>query len=338
MKLNNSIKTIILSLIILISPMVFSEDKIIGEVIKIRGKAYRIQEGETSRHPLAVNSKIYLKDQVNTLASSFVKIKMKDRTKINIAQKSHFEFKDFELSDDRRTTVYQLISGKIRAHVQGTIGKNNTVKFGTRLVSIGVRGTEFLTNAYMASGKPTTDGVLLEGKIDADISKLEIGPKNAKLEPGQAFNSTKIKNTGDLSSIKNLSPESLSSLNANAEGFLPNFQAPDGKFLDMDSVIQSAFKSVGEALPSVRAVGTVGSIAVSTLIGKEKEKPVPVVIRKTNKNTDKALKDEPEDIRDAILRQKELRAKNVCFYWFYKPIPGRGGLERFRREEECQDD
>ena len=330
------IRMISISLLLLFCSSAFSNEKEIGEVLVIRGQVFRVPMGENSRLPLKVNSKIYLKDQVNTLPSSFVRIKMKDETKINLGPNSHFEFKDFEYGKEKRNTVYQLIRGKIRAHVQGVQGKRDNVKFGTRLVAIGVRGTEFLTNAYEAAGKPTTDGVLLEGKIDADISKLEVTSKNAQIKPGQAFNSSQIKSTGDLSSIKNLSPESLSQLKANPEGFLPNFQAPDGTFIDMDKAIQNAFKAVGQVLPAAGAA--IGALAMGMTGAEDEKKEAPVIVRKTNENTDKALKDEPEDIRTAILKQKEFRAKNVCFYWFYKPIPGRGGLERFRREEDCEDD
>ena len=49
------------------------------------------------------------------------------------------------------------------------------------------------------------------------------------------------------------------------------------------------------------------------------------------------LKNEPWDIRDAVMNREKYRKEDKCVYYFYKSIPGAGELERFRRERDCDE-
>lgn len=320
-------------ILLLLSLNAFASNPV-GTVGKLRGKVFKVQQDAQQRENLKVGDSLFEGDHINTLDASFTKLNLIDGTTISVGPNSHFQIKELNLGDDSRHSNFNILKGRIRALIKKIPNnKEDQVHFNSKVVSIGVRGTEILMNNYLVKGAPVDDVALLEGKVSANLENIDFPQNNLDLKPGQAFNSNELAQTKSLDSVKTLSPENLDYLKANPDNFLPNLQLPSGQFLD----VAKSF-SVPTAVPISLPIPTVPTVESKN----EKETvAVPVAIKSNNNNnanTTKALKDEPWDIRDAILNQMKLAKENECFYWFYKPIPGRGGLERFRRQEECDED
>ena len=73
------------------------------------------------------------------------------------------------------------------------------------------------------------------------------------------------------------------------------------------------------------------------VVASPPEKMPKKVKSKSNKGFQYNLKEEPWDIRDAVMNRKKNKAQNRCFYFFYKTLPGSGKPERFRRERDCDE-
>ncbi len=301
----------------------------IGKITKLNGKVYRVADGEENRIALQIGSDVFEGDHVNTLERSFAKLEMVDGSKILVGPSSHFHLKEADYSGDRRQNSFDLLKGKIRANISKA-QSDEEIQFNSRVVSIGVRGTEFLINSYDVIGKASEDIALLEGKVNANLEKIDFPQNNVDLNPGQVFNSNELAQTQSLDSIKTLSPKDLTKLKMNPESFLPEIQMPNGTFKNPGDLMRPLIepRQIPVAVP-ISLTPTVGAIAVA----KDKK-----IVSSKNPNTNKNLKDEPWDIRDAILNQEKMSQENKCYFWFYKPIPGRGGLERFRRVENCDED
>jgi hypothetical protein len=311
----------------------------IGEIIKTKGSVYKIVQGEEQRIEVKVGDKILEGDQINTLIKSFTKISLIDGSNIVVGPNSLFHIKELNVDQDKRQNKFDILKGKIRAKINTVKEGKDEILFNSRVVSIGVRGTEFLINSYDVKGLPSDDVALLEGKVNANLEKIDFPQNNIDLDPGQAFNSNKLSQTKSLDSIQTLSAEDLEYLKKNPESFLPELQLPSGEFRNFDKPLTSSASvslptaAVAVPISAIPVLAGAGSVAAASKVVAPKRKQ-----KSGNPNTDKLLKDEPWDIRDAILNQAKLAKENECFYWFYKPIPGRGGLERFRREEACDDD
>lgn len=212
----------------------------IGKVIKIRGKAYEKRMGKNFKDELKLNSPLYEGSIVNTMNSSFLKIEMNDKTRITLGQKSKIEIQKFQINK-ARNTFYHILAGKIRANIRKSIDKGDKVKFKAHYASIGVRGTSFLTNVYKVNGKPSADVLLMEGSVDADISKANLSTKSTTLKKGQLMNSTLIKGDGNLNSVKTLSDNQIKTLLANEDSFLPNYLDKDGNIRNIDKIFKDRF-------------------------------------------------------------------------------------------------
>lgn len=111
---------------------------------------------------------VYLHDKITTGISSFAHITMLDDTILNIGPNSEFQIDAFELTDKtniaKRTGIYNLINGFIRANFTKRSDNNLTIK--TKTVAMGIRGTTFTIWTGLVNGKPTTSFNLLEGKVE----------------------------------------------------------------------------------------------------------------------------------------------------------------------------
>lgn len=289
-------------------------------------------------------------DLVRTGSASFLRLKMKDETILNIGPESEIAVEKFEI-EPKRTVLINHLRGQVRANIQRKSKDGEQWKLNTKLVSVGVRGTVFLSNAYQVKGKAVTDVALVKGKVVSNVAKLGGELQTVNLSPGQYFNSTELAAKGQAA-IKQLSPEALKALAEKTENMVPKMQDADGSFLNLDNLLRSSF-----GLPPIAMLPVPVPIPIPTptLAGEdddEKKEPIekPAMAtkdeEKINKNSrlvikgekHKKLKDQPWDIRDAIQRHDQLRAEEEeCFFWFYKTIPGGGALERFRRERGCDE-
>jgi hypothetical protein len=324
-----------------------------GSIVKLVGKAWKLSKSLPKPVELKSGSSVTSGDVVQTEEKSFVRIKMTDETILSIGPKSKLEIKHYEYKTNAiRKTIYNLQYGKLRSLINKKANKGDEIKINTRVVAIGVRGTEILSNAYLVKDKATADTMLLHGKASA-----QVGAKGKAFEigEGQVFNSNKYA-TESMKAIEKVSPETLEALKNNAEAFLPNLQLPTGEFVKFENLLRS-----GLGLPSLPTgaigagagalAGAVAGAATGLMAGgsddkkEEEKKPVPVVEEKKKGQHPNIIEQAspidlaklPDDIREAYQKRKEMRKKNECYYWFYKKIPGYGNTERFRRERDCDE-
>lgn len=325
-------------------------DKFAGSVVKIRGSAFRLVADTGEQVNLTKETKVHSGDLIITSSKSFVKLKMNDDTSISVASNTTFKIKEFLLEGEKRKTIFNLVHGSYRAKVNRKVKEGEQVSFGSRTASVGVRGTEFFANAYSVSNAPVTDVALLEGNVSTNI----VGKGAVDLPPGNALNTNAIKQGKGLTSINSKNLEAIAS---KEEYMLPKMQNPDGSFVDLNKAIESdlfpkevpekAKKPEGQvSTPKVPSL-PVPPVGVGLGIGisagskevvakeekaKEEEEKSSVKIVETNHDSMKN-----GDIKDAMLRRKELMKENSCFFWIYKTLPGRSSPERFRRERDCDE-
>lgn len=294
----------------------------IGKVTLIKGEAHSQRNGTLVE--LSKGAQIEDKDLIKTSEKSLVKVLFSDKTSVVIGPNSQFQIENYSIK--KRTNVFKLIKGKFRAKIEKKVEAGESIDFKTKLAGLGVRGTEFLTNSYMVQGKSVTDTALLEGNLATSIE----GAKPFQLKAGQAFNTNAL-SLGK--GVSKLSPELVKKLLANSDYLLPNLQNLDGTFNNISELIDKSLSKLSAPSIAPLAIGT--TVAASTVIPKKIASLKKEKRKKRKKKID--LTKEPWDIRDALQRKKKLRAKNECFYWFYKSIPGGGEEERFRRERDCDE-
>jgi hypothetical protein len=311
---------------------------------------------KTKESAITKGSFVHEGDVIQTGAKSFVKIIMNDETTLSLGPKSRLVVKEFKYKDGGiRKTIYNLVEGKMRSFVRKKAKGKDSIQVNSEVISIGVRGTEILSNSYLVQGNATNDVMLLSGKAEGHVVGMKGGMLDMKA--GEAYNSSSAVMEGAGSATK-ISSETLTALKNNPNKFLPNMQNSLGKYINLEKVLRSGLSlpplaaAVGGAalgLGSGLAKGAAGLLAG----GKKEEKDkVKKVISVTKKKARKKVKSNkhiighkgkvklaklPQDILDAYLNRKKMRKQGECYYWFYKKIPGGGQLERFRRERDCVD-
>jgi hypothetical protein len=310
----------LLSLILLFNGTQVAAAEDVARVLVVKGNAF-IKGIET---PIELGTAIKSGDTLITKAATLLKVRFIDNTLISLGPNSIFEVKNFKINDGKRTSVFHFLRGKIRAHVKEKRKEGESIIYSNAEIALGVRGTEILANSYLVKGAPSTDVLLTKGAVKMNLSKLGTSVASFDLTPGKAFNSNLVRQEG-ISSIKSISKASLDLLEKGDE-FLPSLQAKDGSFLDLEESFKRA--KVNKALPKTLEKA---SIAMAT----------PKVLAPTASSIAGGfkyiLKNEPWDIRDAVINREKNKANNKCYYYFYKSIPGSGELERFRRERDCNE-
>jgi hypothetical protein len=320
--------TLRLFILFVLSTSLFASESI-GVIKKLRGEATVTRNN--SQLKLSLSGEIFEKDKISTKASSFVKVLFKDQTSIIIGPNSEMEITSFSKT---KSSLYKFVRGKFRSKVSKKTNKENKVTFQTDLASLAIRGTEFLTNAYLVKGKGVTDTALLEGSIQTSIKNNSA----FMLEQGQAFNTSKLAmNKG----VTKLDSSYIESLIKNENEFLPNIQNPDGSFNNLNEMFKNATSKSISPTSSGAAIATtvgIGAAATATVINnKNANSTAAPVTKKKKQKKELDLKTLPWSIRDAILRRDDLKAENECFYWFFKRLPGGGEEELFRRERDCDE-
>ena len=326
----------------------FSNQHEIGKIVKLKGNV-SVTRANT-KVDLSLNESILLNDLIKTKTSSFIKIEFLDKTNVVIGPSSELLIQKFTLEKE---SIFNLIKGKFRAKVNKKVTKENTLIVKTNIVSLAIRGTEFLMNSYLVEGKSVTDAALLKGSIQTTIKETP----SFMLNHSQAFNTNQL---AIDQTVKELSPETVESLLKDSESFLPNIQNSDGTFNSLDNLIKNHLSTKPTTLnlptsssnisPAVGITAGLGTAVGLVSAGNDDDKDEssnkdfpqkikvsqPIVKEKESKPKLNLAK-LPWSIRDALLRRNELLEKNECFYWFFKKIPGGGEKELFRRERDCNE-
>jgi hypothetical protein len=320
-------KIILLSL--LLGCKVFAN---VGTALIVKGPVFKgdfpIQKGEEIKEG----------DTVFTKSGGFARFQMNDKTIINLGPDSGFLVKTYKRVNKKRNNFIKLLKGKFRILVKEFAMEGEKLQFDTHQVSLGVRGTEFLSNAYSVGGAPSTDTLLIKGSLKVSGT----GFNSFTMEPGQYFNSQDLLRSG-MRALKKATPEVLDALKENAEELLPSLQTAAGfvtPAFGLASLITPNFGSSKESnkkevkVPLKNKEENKKQKKVSKNLTKKKEKQSQP---KGHSDFKYNLKEEPRDIRDAVLNREKNKKDNKCWFFFYKTLPGAGEPERFRRERDCDE-
>lgn len=229
------------------------------------------------------------------------------------------EIKVSTLNDNESVNGVELLVGRIRAQVENQ--QNDLEKFKVKgtTYSLGVRGTDFYVHKLSVENGGFTEAGLLEGKVDLTLENGEV----FQLRPGEIVKIEDLYTLGK-EAIKKLPQNVIDKLRDNP------ISTPNASLF---GIATSASLALASKLPGL-----------ASKEDKEEEIEKVAVVGEQAGNVEKVkskefqydLKNEPPDIRDAVLGYSENSSKNICSYFFYKRIPGRGELERFKRERKCQ--
>ncbi len=154
----------------------------IGKIVIAKGSVSVIdQAGEV--HEGKQLYELSIGDKIQTGSSSYVKLLMKDDSVFQVGPNSEFALENFDFKNkNERTAVYNLAKGQLRSwFVHKSPEKTLTIK--TPTASMGIRGTEILTDVYKDDGGQfKTDIALIRGKLE--VAAAAIGGK-IMLNPGQ---------------------------------------------------------------------------------------------------------------------------------------------------------
>ena len=349
---------LLLSLIFLSQPAW----SIAGVVQIIKGAAF------INEVPVKKGDQVKSRDKVRTMEGSFLKLKMSDATTIQLASSSYLIIQSYSDPTQSRNNNLSLINGKMRVLVRKIAGEREKINFKAYQISLGVRGTEFMLNAYESGGAQSVDTLLLKGRLKVSGASFE----NFMLEKSQYFNSQALERKG-LSAVKKLGPKLINKLLEADSEFLPELRLDNGH-IDLSKFFSQKLLGIIPSDVFVKGVGSAAIAAASGLAGaaliggadsdnektkqtqnieaKEtaQEAPKKVAKPKNRKKVRKSLskvkgvtsfryklKNEKWDIRDAVLNRKSNIKNGICFYYIYKKLPGGNEPERFRRERRCDE-
>ena len=299
------------------SHKLYSSENQSAIVKKLKGNVFKITKNTTSRIRLKINDSIRFEDQINTGIKSYVQLKLiNNQSIINLGPKSVFIF---DKNKKTSNTVFKFLKGQLRAVIKQQ--HNNKISIKTKDVSIGVRGTEFVTNSYMIKNNPVTETALIKGDLEIQSKQLGIKEKSFNLKEGHYFNTQSIRKTGNLNSIKKIDPSTLNFLKNNPDGLLPK------GLLNKIPKTNLTSKTISKPLylsknPAISTASTGIRLAHNNNIIQKKE-------RKQNI---------PHDIWHAMQNRKFMAKKNVCYYWIYRSVPSAIQKVRLRREEDCDEE
>ncbi|MGB0453322.1 MAG: FecR family protein [Bacteriovoracaceae bacterium] len=165
-----------------------TEDGSIGRITKARGQIYKTNfTNGSERVPLKGGDKIYVGDIVESDSRSFAKILMHDDSVFSVGPQSKFSFEKFQMKNkNERTATYNLIKGKLRS-VFTRKAPGKTLKIKTPTASMGIRGTEIVSDVYKVKGRLKTDIALLHGKLEVTTTR----GKKFDLKPSEMFEATR---------------------------------------------------------------------------------------------------------------------------------------------------
>ncbi len=177
---------------------------------------------------------IFEGDILKTHEQSLLKIKFKDNSILTIGPRAEMEISYYRKKPKRRSVI-KLIHGQIRVWVREKSSEQKDImKVKTKNVSIGVRGTEFLTNSYINQGANVTDILLLEGKVKGYFSS----GKTLGLAPGEYINTNHLETR-----TKKLKIEQLDNMLNSKDYLLPRLLDREGKLISPKNIVEIIFNN-----------------------------------------------------------------------------------------------
>lgn len=158
--------------------------KEIGTVVILKGDAGLVHN--MNQQKIKTGSAISEGDEIETQANSYVKIVMKDRNILVVAEKSKLSINEYISGKDNKSVQMTMEYGSAR-HVlyQKYINTNEKYEVRTATTVAGVRGTDFLTIFNKESGDSVT--CTLGGKVSLALLKNGQAEQNPILVEADHF-------------------------------------------------------------------------------------------------------------------------------------------------------
>jgi hypothetical protein len=178
-------KALFLSLFFALSASAAGPDYI-GRVVKVVGSVEKVNaKGEVVK--LGTGDKLLVGDEIKASDRSMAKILMKDETLFTVGPQTHFVIEEFEARTlEDRTASYNLLKGKLRS-VFSVKAPERTLTIKTPSASMGIRGTEIVSDVYKIGDEMKTDIALLSGSLEINSRDIDNNAKTLMMTPGQIF-------------------------------------------------------------------------------------------------------------------------------------------------------
>jgi len=139
------------------------EQRTIGKILQSKGKVFKALERKKILKPGDI---LLRSDIIMTGKASFTKFQMIDDTTITLGPESSLMLQRFTFKNkNKRKAIFKILTGKIRAKIVNR-APNDALKFETKTISLGVRGTEFLiNNTKNKNGGTITKVAVIKGKV-----------------------------------------------------------------------------------------------------------------------------------------------------------------------------
>ncbi|MEK7773797.1 MAG: FecR domain-containing protein [Deltaproteobacteria bacterium] len=170
----------------------------VGSIEAVGGTAYFRPGGSGKWAVASKGQALGIGDGVKTGSDGRLSLSLVDGTRLNVGNESELEITGFLLEKERRSAVYTLSTGKLRAVVGRFMGSSD-IKVKTLTGVAGVKGTDFIVmnrneanvlfgkeDDVSVSGTDTSSVILAPGKMTENTRGNEpIEPVN--VEPGSAL-------------------------------------------------------------------------------------------------------------------------------------------------------
>lgn len=191
----------------------------IGKLVKVKGDVQIVSESGESVSAKALDE-LDTGAMIKTGSGSYAKLIMKDDTVFQLGPNSDFSLDQFEFkTKNERTATYSLAKGQLRSWFVHK-APDKTLNIKTPTASMGIRGTEILTDVYSdTEGNSKTDIALVRGKLE--VASAALGEK-IMLSPGQMLDNLgkRIKGRAPASArrahLKNLSQRVFEAVKRNS--------------------------------------------------------------------------------------------------------------------------
>lgn len=308
------IKLILILMINLLLSLNSFADVEIGRIVNLRGEVLRSNAAMgVEAQPLKAGAQLYAGDQLVSSQRSFARILMKDETLFQVGPETTFvvEKFDFKQKNDRQAT-YNLVAGRLRS-VFTQKAKENELFIKTPTASMGIRGTEILSDVYRVDGEVRTDIALLSGNLDVMTQGSNQEIKTVTMQPGFVYE-TKIDLKNQMiedSEMRRLPQNMLTQLNAPASSGGHTFlfdasvaSAPksrEGASFDLKLVsTETDVKDVEKASKSPLKVAPASEVQPNEIKRVPASDETPVLPRKIDTPREKSTT-EPEKIEQTSL-------------------------------------
>jgi len=169
--------------------VVYKGPSAVGQVIKVRGRAFALSEELKSRD-LVLGSEVFVGDRIFTGVEGFIRLSMIDDAKIDLRCNSEMRIEDYQLLRGGNRSVLRLIKGSVKK-ITGSIGKvaEDIYEMHTPVATVGVRGTEYAIRVLQSHGcdgslDVNSDGLFV--KVSKGAIDIKSDQQKVALNSGQA--------------------------------------------------------------------------------------------------------------------------------------------------------